>query len=673
MAKKSKEKLNIVMLGHVRITQEEILLLEQDAAFLTEVQFAALERVELFSDFMSVFEELYTVNAVASQTVTVLDGQVEITDSRGTGSASGDTVTITVKAGDWGFLRKTNDITITNATGKKIKIGFNYSASNASELKIAGNTANSSGTYKSDWLDADGTISVTLGAARSKTATLTLNSFSVEIEQEESQVTFAYDAEGGSVTVAGSAVANGDSQKISLTDGVALVATAKTDYTFLGWIDEDNRILSQEATYTLTPLKDMTVTAVFAKDGGEPWFALGYSEKKSGKPENDSGFFSTSVTYYQVEATYLYRGLTEAAQAAQTSRTDKTLVLMNNATLSAGDYTIPVGVTLLIPFDANNTLYTTAALSKYIGEYSTPKAYRTLTMAEGANLTVNGALSLSARHTPANGGSSIGGTPSGNMSFVKMEANSNITVNNGGALYAYGYVIGDGTVTANSGSKVYELFQFTDFRGGSASTKMENGVFPLSQYYIQNIEVPMTIYSGATEYAYTTVYMSGSHIGSAVGFIASKDAMFNLTDGYAIKRYDAATDRLIVEGYGSLKLSSIKMQVGTSSINSKNYELPINSNITVHIHTGNITVNQDVALLPGAKVTIDQGATCTLGSGVSLYVYDADEWGGYCGSYNYKLIPLGYVPDRTCTRTEADLVDAKVEVNGTLDASAGYL
>lgn len=353
----------------VRITQEEILLLEQDAAFLTEVQFAALERVELFSDFMSVFEELYTVNAVASQTVTVLDGQVEITDSRGTGSASGDTVTITVKAGDWGFWGKTNDITITNATGKKIKIGFNYSASNASELTIAGNTANSSGTYKSDWLDADGTISVTLGAAKSKTATLTLNSFSVEIEQEESQVTFAYDAEGGSVTVAGSAVANGDSQKISLTDGVALVATAKTDYTFLGWIDEDNRILSQEATYTLTPLKDMTVTAVFAKDGGEPWFALGYSEKKSGKPENDSGFFSTSVTYYQVEATYLYRGLTEAAQAAQTSGTDKTLVLMNNATLSAGDYTIPVGVTLLIPFDANNTLYTTAALSKYIGEY----------------------------------------------------------------------------------------------------------------------------------------------------------------------------------------------------------------------------------------------------------------------------------------------------------------
>ena len=240
---------------------------------------------------------------------------------------------------------------------------------------------------------------------------------------------------------------------------------------------------------------------------------------------------------------------------------------------------------------------------------------------------------------------------------------------------------------AESGATVYECFQIADWRGGTATSFMtrENGivisggkekkVFPISQYYVQNIEVPMTLYSGATEYSYTTINMSSSNFGSAVAFIAGSDAMFNLTSGYVVKKYDGTTDRLVVESYGDMTVSSINMSVGTSSINSKDYELPINGNITLTIHSGNVNINQDIALLPGAEIIVEEGAKCTLGSGCSIYIYAEDEWGNYTyhNTGDKKFNPVTYAPGRTYTRSESDLVDAKIEVNGTVDASAGYV
>lgn len=48
----------------------------------------------------------------------------------------------------------------------------------------------------------------------------------------------------------------------------------------------------------------------------------------------------------------------DAAIAAAVNGADKTIVVATDGTLS-GNYTIPAGVTLLVPFDSANTLYTT--------------------------------------------------------------------------------------------------------------------------------------------------------------------------------------------------------------------------------------------------------------------------------------------------------------------------
>ena len=609
----------------------------------------------------------------ASKTVTVLDGKVSVTDDQGTGSVSGGTVKITAK----GSLvsKKTNNITITNDSGSKAQLSFTYSADKASSFKIAGAAAAASGSY-SVVLEAGASLSITLvsnSGFSNTTATLELSKFTLVAVSESSDVTFEFDSSLGSVTAGGNAVENGDVLNVSGTNGVELVATANGS-TFLGWTDDSGKILSTAATYTLVPAQAMTVKAAFAKNGGTPWFAVGSASSQT----QSTGLLGLSkLTYYQVGTSYLFDDLNAAAAYAAANST-KTLVLMNNATLPAGDYTIPAGVTLLIPFDSANTMYKDQVAGiAHAESASTPDVqpieYRTLTMESGARLIVDGELNLSAKHYYAQGSRLNGGSPTGNTPFIRMNDNSQITVNNGGKLFAYGFIIGSGAVVAKSGATVYENFQIMDFRGGTQSTDMDNGVFPLSQYYLQNIEVPLTLYSGATEYAYTTVYMSSADFGSAVAFISNKNAMFNLTSGYVVKDYDENTDRLVVKAYGDVTVSAINMTVGTSSINSKNYELGIQNNMTVEAVSGNITINQDIAFLPGSEIIIGESAKCTLGSGYNVYVYDADDWGGYCGPGNKTFIPVSYAPGRKYTRTDADIVDAKVVINGTIDASAGYI
>ena len=579
------------------------------------------------------------------------------------------------------YYAGTTTLTFTNNLSTEMLLAFTYSVTlTDTDDKVYINGTAVSGTTQaySTTLTAGGTLTVKLEVFQNKQgfwtdpnkngAQIAITGISLTEPKDKYNVSVEYDSELGSVTAAGSAVPSGSSVDTTMTDGVALVATAANGSTFRGWVNAaDGALLSTSASFTLNPTGDMTVRPVFTKDNSTLWWMIGTAASDTYK----DGYLGTTATFYTITGTHMFDDLDEATAAAS-SGTSKYVVLMNSGTLS-GAHTIPAGVTVLIPFDDANTLYTTTPCST--GTYTEPTAYRTLTLADGASLTVNGSLSLSAKHKYAAGGKNDGSAPTGPVSFIRMQGNSNITVNNGGTLYAYGFITGSGSVTANSGATVYEMFQIADFRGGTQSTGMKNGVFPLSQYFVQNIEVPMTLYSGATEYSFTTIYMTKSAFGSSVGFIAGSNAMFNLTSEYVVKRYDGATDRLVVDSYGNLTLSAIDMNIGGQSINSKGYELPINSNITVNIHSGSITIGQDVAFLPGSEITVDAGATCALAAGVNIYVYDADEWGTFCYSADTDrtFASVKYAPGKTYTRTDADLKDAMILVNGTVDASSGYV
>ena len=617
--------------------------------------------------------------ASATTISTVLDGQITITDTKNSISESGGTVTVTAKGSL--FSKTTNNVEITNETGAQKKLTFSYNVSKSNAFNIDSTVTATSGDY-SVTLAAGGTVKITLtsnSGLSNTTATLTMSGFKLEDVASESDVTVNFDETLGSVTVDGTAIANGASQKVSLETGATFAATPADGMTFLGWVEaETGAVISTTASFTYKPTASIAIKAMFMdKNSTKPYFMLGGLSSKSAS----SGFLGMSkINYFAVPtATHYFDDFTAAVNASAASGVSKAVVLLNNATLPAGDYTIPAGVTLVIPFDAENTVYKTQAQGRAHASGENKKfpvnIYRNLTLASGVNLTVNGDICLPAKHLYAQGSQIGGGSPVDNIPMITMEENSTITVNNGGAVYAYGYITGKGTLTAKNGATIYENFQINDFRGGTQSTDMENGVFPVAQYFIQNIEVLMKLEYGAKEYSYTTIYMSKADFGSAVNFIGPSNSMFNLTSGYVTKFYDGSTDRLIVDLYGDLTVSPVTLDVGGNDINSKDYELPINNNLTLTAHSGsNITMGQDVAMLPSSELIIEDGARCTIGKGVSVYIYDVDEWGNYTGATDLPVNPVFYAPGRTCAlRTGADLVDAKVQLDGYIDASQGYI
>jgi len=347
-------------------------------------------------------------------------------------------------------------------------------------------------------------------------------------------------------------------------------------------------------------------------------------------------------------------------------------------------YTIPTGVTLLIPYNDENTLCTTkptidgttGTLSAAAKAWKTPSAYCTLNVLSGTKIILNGAMSLSGSmciNQVSNG------CPTGPLGFVKMASGSNITVNSGANLYAWGYITGSGSVTVKKGGTVYENFQVKDWRGGTATSKMMNKtqrVFPVSQYYMQNVEVPMTLESGATEYGYFGIVASKCYADAQVYFIGTGGMFRN--SGNLVKDYLEDSDYLGVDIYGNLTMSNLVLPVkgpmGVDyNMDSSRYVLPVTSNLKINVKSGATTIGQDMCFLPGSNVTIDNGATINLASGVSLFVYDSDEWIGNKYVYASRdFTQLAYVASKNGAPVTRTLTDAKIAVDGEFNASAGY-
>lgn len=497
------------------------------------------------------------------------------------------------------------------------------------------------------------------GASASETITITITGIKWE-SLGTTVTTTVKPAAGGTIKVDDTEVTTRTEYKKLDSETYALTAIPDDGYEFYGWMSATGPITTDGATsYTYQGQSTATLWPLFIKTG--------------------------SAVYYIKDASprLYYAYLDEAIAAAGDSGT---VVVGKDGTAYHSDsrknsFTIPSGVTLLIPYDDANTLCTTEPTCD-ADSYEKPSVYRTLTMANGANITVNGAISLSAAQSSK---IRYNAMPSGPLPFIKMDSGSNITVKKGGALYAWGYITGSGSVSVESGGTVYECFQIGDYRGGDVTSTMTSnadyGVFPFTQYYLQNIEVPMTLYAGAIEKGYTSVQVTAvgdQH--SDIPFIGTSDSMFVIDSGYVVKDYVEGTGRTNIEIHGDISVSTISMSIkvsifGTVDIDSSKYSLPIPNHFTVSVESGKINLAQSMVFLPGSELTIKRGASCTLGSGKTIYVYDLDEWyqedsttKGYTG-YNEVYSKLKYVPggDGTTGR----LKDAQIQIDGTVDASAG--
>ena len=528
-------------------------------------------------------------------------------------------------------------LTITNNKATTATLSFDYAIEqNSGTIKVDGTAVTAGGKFSKE-LAPNASIQVDIKSGSLSATRITMTNVQL-VADVNATVTFQ-PAENGTYTVDGKTINEAYTNTQSSMNAYQVAATPAEGYQFLGWYNLTTGKCIATATSTALNIEsDCTITAKFA---------------------------SKSVALFETGG-QRFADLNEAVAYAQANKQSK-ITLATDGSIS-GNYTIPTGITLLIPFDAAGTLYTNAPAA--IRTTPESKAFRTLTMSEGTSITVNGAISLGGRYFAAGG--SQQGRPVGDYGYIKMADNSSITVKNGGNLYAWGFISGSGSVLAESGATVYEFYQIADFRGGSASSNMGNKVFPFSQYFVQNIEVPLTLNAGANETVFSGVYAMSTTYTTAIQFIGDK-GMFKIVSGSFTKDYDEATDRLVLTVNGEAELNTLSLKLAGLNVNSAEYVLPITNNISINIQSGKVTINQDTALLAGVEVSIAEGADLTIANGKTVYVYDSDEWNSnnfVCGNVKFKSV--AYAPGKTYTRTNADLHDVKIDVNGSITA-IGYM
>ena len=555
-------------------------------------------------------------------------------------SATGTTITGSVVSvgGTCSDTSYNSKLTIKNNKATKATLSFAYAIEqNSGTIKVAGNSVTTNGSFKRE-LAAGGSIDVYIKSGSTTATKITMTNVAL-VSDVTATATFV-PAENGTYKVNGKLITEKYSNMQSSTTPYQVVATPADGYQFLGWYNlTTGKCIATAATTALNIESDCTITAKFAS--------------------KTAALFETGGQRFA--------DLNEAVSYAQKNSQSK-ITLATDGSIS-GNYIIPAGITLLIPFDAAGTLYTTTPA--YTTTVETQKAYKTLTMAAGSSITVDGgAISVGGKHFTSSGRECC--KPTGAYGLIKMQKGSSIMLNNGANLYAWGYITGDGSITANSGANVYEYYQVTDWRGGSKTGDMANNkqkVFPFTQYYVQNIEAALTLNAGANEYTYISV--TASFVGTksvTIPFVGS-NGLFKLgANGQFTKRYIPAQDRMVFTISGEAYLNSIVMSLAGVSFNSEDYVLPINNNVDIVITSGTTTIEKDAALLPGVTVLIAKDAELKVASAASLYVYDDAEWSpNYVwGSNSFGssgICPVSYSPSGKGSR---GIADAKVDVNGVL-------
>lgn len=523
---------------------------------------------------------------------------------------------------------------------------------------LAASTETSTGTLE---------ISVDSNGVASKSKTFIITDFSFEVSDEKFSTKFEA-VTGGTYSIMasdGGSYAVGQSYENLSDVEYTVTATPASGYRFAQWRDGNGKALSSANTFSFNA-SNMTIQPFFVKsDAAE--FTVG------------------STTYY-----YLDQAITAAG-------TSGTIIVTKDGGAYASDwdtaspttsFTIQQGVTLQIPFDSANTLYTDTPADNGNATWVEPSPYRTLTLPANHHLVVNGSLNLSAVHHTGQALQNCG-LVTGKYAHLAMESGSTVTVNNRASLYCWGYITGSGSVTANSGAKVYEYFTIQDFKDGNGCKDMydnrtDKRVFLTNNYYVQNILVPLTVNHGAYEYGYTSVYMQtlSKSYGNLINFIgpsgSSETYFFTTTSGYLTKEYQFSTDRMKIDLYCEAELQPIKLKVNAGimsvTFKSEEYDMALSSTMTLNIKNGGklATTTQSVALIPGSEVIVDEGGTIVIGGNQRVVLYDIDQWQKQY-SYNARVHAIKFVPDRQYTFKDADLKDGMLLVNGTVDATNGQI
>ena len=351
-----------------------------------------------------------------------------------------------------------------------------------------------------------------------------------------------------------------------------------------------------------------------------------------------------------------------------------TVVVTADCRLNESDYYIPANVTLVVAYREGQKAAMGTKPLREDGTNAKPFEYVRLTMKDGVRMKVDGIIEVSAVQKRTY---NIEGCVSGDYGYgrIHMEPGSSITLGKNAKLCAWGYITGQGSITAQAGAAVYEQLQIGEWKGGTVTYNLINNpkrVFPFTHFFYQNIEAPITYQAGAKAFGSTYIAVSaGSVACDDIRLIADEGALFVMREGDADasvhKVYDPLTDRVTWTTRGQTALSelSLIMRMGgfDFSMPSSHYILPVGTYMTIRAESGTLTVEHDVSLLPGARVEVAPGAHVLIPQGTKLYVYDIDDWGTWCDRSQFTV---NYSPSWTDCPRDTIQPSARMIIGGEM-------
>lgn len=441
--------------------------------------------------------------------------------------------------------------------------------------------------------------------------------------------------------------------------------------------------------YTLTFEKDM--------------FSAAGTHKTTATLTADNFALSDNVVYVKVKGVKVGNNYYTIEDALAVATSGQTIFVLNDTAFATQEIagvlyndvkfkTVKTGVTLLLPFNENDTVGHIGAGEDGSANYKATaaltgiaKLYKTLVIPEGIEVIVNGKLIVGAQTGTTVAGSNQNAV-SGN--YCEISLGGTITLNNA-TLEVYGYIKGNGEITANNTTVIENLY-LSGWLGGSESAaryvgNREIGVgealgnelkidtpnmFPFSQYELRAIQSRVIINKGSKLQGYTKIATGEidikiakikAQINEAVLTFISSDAsnassgLFRLVGNNSKIVKSMSGDRVRFDLYGEVNDGytsiSIKVVKATVKMASEKVFFPIDGRTDITLKNGaTFTQSHMFKALPGATITVESGSVYNVNG--KLVMYDR--------SFTEKGYP------------GAARGDAKLIVNGTMNVNGAF-
>lgn len=457
---------------------------------------------------------------------------------------------------------------------------------------------------------------------------------------------------------------------------------------------------------TTVKYNNIEVTEPYTLTFEKNMFSAAGTHKTTATLTADNFALSDNVVYVKVKGVKVGNNYYTIEDALDVATSGQTIFVLNDTAFATQEIagvlyndvkfkTVKTGVTLLLPFNENDTVGHIGAGEDGSANYKataaltgTAKLYRTLVIPEGIEVIVNGKLIVGAQT-----GTTVAGQKQNAVSgnYCEISLGGTITLNNA-TLEVYGYIKGNGEITANNTTAIENLY-LSGWMGGTQSAvryigndkidgaslaisgnlKIDNPTqFPFSQYELRSIQSRITINKGSKLQGYAKIatgkleQLGGlvkvpAQINEAILTFISSDAsnassgLFRLVGNNSKIIKSMSGDRVgfdlfdeIKDGYTSLSVKVIKKTV---NMTSEKVFFPIDGRTDITLKNGaTFTQSYMFKALPGATITVESGGIYNLNGKLVMY----DKSFTDISTYPYPGASRG---------------DAKLIVNGTMNVN----